>query len=140
VEIAELAEALHRNRQALWQTRAASCGANTCPPPDAVCALRLIVSATNLILAAEMDLKDVSTRSFTPSMQRASVDRRAVERLADRFLLELDELERNLGYIVAGLEVAEQDARRLAAAIESCARAIAAFRVTVGAALLTARG
>lgn len=140
MEIDEVAEVLQRNRQALWPPRAASCGANTCPPPDAISALRLIVSATNLILAAELELRDASTRSFTPVMQRVPLDRRSVERLADKFLLELDELERNVGYMVGGLEVADQDARRLAAAIESCARAVATFRVTVGAALLTARG
>lgn len=140
MEIEELAEVLHRNRQALWQARAASCGANTCPPPDAVSALRLIVSATNVILAAELELRDATTRSFTPVMPHDPVDRPGVERLVDRFLLELDELERNVGYMVGGLDVAEADARRLGAAIESCARAVAVFRVTVGASLLTACG
>jgi hypothetical protein len=139
VEIEEVAEVLLRNRQALWQARAASCGSNTCPPPDAGTALRLIVSATNLILAAELELRDATTRSFTPVMQRVPLDRPTVERLADKFLLELDELERNVGYMIDGLDAPEADARRLSAAIDGCARAVSTFRVTVGAALLTAR-
>ena len=107
VKIAELAEVLVRSRQSLWILRAASCGADTCPAPDVGTALRMIHAAVNGLLEVEGELRSRSSRSFTP-IPRADLptDRPSVERLAAKCLLEVEEMQRNVAFIVRDMSEA----------------------------------
>lgn len=140
MKIAELAEVLVRSRQSLWVLRAASCGADTCPAPDVGTALRMIHAAVNGLLEIEGELRERSTRSFTP-VPRGDLpgDRASVERLAAKCLLEVEEMQRNVAFIVRDMSEAidATEVQRLAAASASVQRAVSALRFAVEAALLT---
>jgi hypothetical protein len=135
----ELAELLVRCRQSLWIVRAAACGADTCPAPDAATALRMIHTGVNALLELANELRDPSGRSHTPVPRPAiPSDRPSIDRLATKFLLELEELERNVAYIARDMAVTIEgdDAQRLANASTSIERSVSAVRLALEAALL----
>lgn len=143
MKIAELAEVLVRSRQLLWIVRAASCGAGTCPAPDAGTALRMIHAAVNGVLEVEGELRERSSRSFTPVPRNdLPTDRPSVERIAAKCILEVEELHRNVAFLVRDMSEALDPAevQRLAVASASLERAVSALRIAIEAALLSLPG
>lgn len=135
----EFAEILVRSRQALWIVRAASCGADTCPAPDAATALRMIHTAVNGLHEIATELEQRGHRSMTPARIPPSIDRAGVERLVQKSLLELEELQRNVAYLARemALTVDGADAARLAAASVALEREVSGVRMAMEAALLS---